>query len=65
MRKPHGQTILVVRDDPFIPADALLFEHLTPDARIVTYKYPMPGWTPVRRHEKVYLYELPRKPSAP
>jgi predicted RNA methylase len=40
----------------------LLLEQLAPDARIVTYKYPMPGWTPVRRHEKVYLYELPARP---
>ena len=37
-----------------------LVEQLAPDARIVTYKYKMPGWEPVRSGKKVYLYEIPR-----
>ena len=37
-----------------------LVEQLAPDARIVTYKYRMPGWEPVRTGKKVYLYEIPR-----
>ncbi len=36
-----------------------LVEQLAPDAKIVTYKYKMPGWTPVKSLEKVYLYAIP------
>ncbi len=36
-----------------------LVEQLAPDARIVTYKYKMPGWTPVKSVENVYLYAIP------
>jgi len=36
-----------------------LMEQLAPDARIVTYKYRMPGWTPVKTNKRVYLYALP------
>lgn len=36
-----------------------LIEQLPSDARIVTYKYRMPGWTPVRANKRVYLYKLP------
>lgn len=34
-------------------------EQLAPNARIVTYKYRMPGWTPVKTKKRVYLYALP------
>ena len=37
----------------------LLIEQLAPDTRIVTYKYKMPGWTPVKSRNRVYLYALP------
>ena len=36
-----------------------LLEQLPPDARIVTYKYRMPGWNPVKTNKRVYLYALP------
>ncbi len=34
-------------------------EQLAPETRIVTYKYKMPGWTPVKKNKRVYLYALP------
>lgn len=37
----------------------ILIEQLAPGTRIVTYKYKMPGWTPVKSHKRVYLYALP------
>lgn len=37
----------------------ILIEQLAPDTRIVTYKYKMPGWTPVKTYKRVYLYALP------
>ena len=37
----------------------ILVEQLAPDARIVTYKYKMPGWTPIKTGKRVYLYALP------
>jgi hypothetical protein len=37
----------------------ILIEQLAPDTRIVTYKYKMPGWTPVKTYNRVYLYALP------
>ncbi len=42
----------------------ILIEQLAPDTRIVTYKYKMPGWTPVKSHRRVYLYALPDAGSA-
>ena len=36
-----------------------LIEQLAPDARIVTYKYKIPGWTPIKTDKRVYLYSLP------
>jgi len=38
-------------------------EQLAPDTRIVTYKYRMPGWTPVKSKKRVYLYALPSADS--
>ena len=37
----------------------ILLEQLPPDARVVTYKYRMPGWTPLKQKRRVYLYALP------
>lgn len=34
-------------------------EQLAPETRIVTYKYKIPGWTPVEKKKRVYLYALP------
>ncbi len=34
-------------------------EQLAPESRIVTYKYKVPGWTPVKTNKRVYLYALP------
>ena len=34
-------------------------EQLAPETRIVTYKYKIPGWTPVKTRKRVYLYALP------
>ncbi len=34
-------------------------EQLAPETRIVTYKYKMPGWTPVKTRKREYLYALP------
>ncbi len=39
----------------------VFLEQLSPDARIVTYKYRIPGWTPLERHRRVFLYALPEK----
>ncbi len=38
-------------------------EQLAPGTRIVTYKYRMPGWTPVKTKKRVYLYALPTSAS--
>ncbi len=37
----------------------ILLEQLPPDARIVTYKYRIPGWTPLKQEKRVFLYRLP------
>ncbi|MCZ6696311.1 MAG: class I SAM-dependent methyltransferase [Acidobacteria bacterium] len=37
----------------------LLLGQLPPDARIVTYKYRIPGWTPMKQEKRVFLYTLP------
>ena len=37
----------------------ILIEQLAPDTRVVTYKYKMPGWTPVKTYKRVYLYAIP------
>ena len=36
-----------------------MVEQLAPGTRIVTYKYKIPGWTPVKTGKRVYLYALP------
>ena len=43
----------------------ILVEQLDPDARILTYRYKIPGWTPKKKKKgfwgTVYLYALPAK----
>jgi predicted RNA methylase len=39
----------------------ILEEQLGPGTRIVTYKYEIPGWTPVKVGKRVFLYVLPEK----
>ena len=43
----------------------ILIEQLDPDARILTYRYKIPGWTPKKTKKgfwgTVYLYALPAK----
>jgi SAM-dependent methyltransferase len=40
---------------------SLLIEQLSPDTRIVTNTYKIPGWTPIKQQDKLYLYALPPK----
>ena len=37
----------------------IFVEQLAPGTRIVTYKYEIPGWTPVKTGKRVFLYALP------